>query len=121
MKEQAMPAYAIGHLHDVNLGPDIVEYLQRIDETLAPFGGRFIIHGGPVTVAEGTWSGDLIVIAFPDMASARTWYDSPAYRLILPLRTRNSRGGVFFIDGVSADHRAADILSELPMADHPLG
>ncbi|QRM29511.1 DUF1330 domain-containing protein [Microvirga sp. VF16] len=116
-----MSTYAIGHLHDVNLGPDIVEYLRRIDETLAPYGGRFIIHGGPVTVAEGSWSGDLIVIAFPDKASARAWYESPAYRQILPLRTNNSRGDVFFIDGVSADHKATDILADIPMTDQPLG
>jgi len=116
-----MTAYAIGHLHDVDVGPDIVEYLKRIDDTLAPFDGRFIIHGGPVRVVEGSWSGDLIVIAFPDMGQARAWYDSPAYRRILPLRTDNSRGDVFFIDGVSADHKAADILADLPMMDQPLG
>ncbi len=115
-----MPAYAIGHLHDVNVGPDIVEYLHRIDATLEPFGGRFIIHGGPVTVMEGSWSGDLIVIAFPDRDSARAWYDSPAYRQILPLRTGNSRGDVFFIEGVDADHKASDILPGTP-ADQPLG
>jgi uncharacterized protein (DUF1330 family) len=120
-KEPAMPAYAIGHLHDVNVGPDIVEYLKRIDDTLAPFGGRFIIHGGEASVMEGSWSGDLIVIAFPDMGQARAWYHSPAYRRILPLRTDNSRGDVFFIDGVSADHRAADILAGLPLMDQPLG
>ncbi|MBA1155323.1 DUF1330 domain-containing protein [Microvirga mediterraneensis] len=116
-----MTTYAIGHLHDVNVGPDIVEYLRRIDETLAPFEGRFIIHGGPATVVEGSWSGDLIVIAFPDGDSARAWYDSPAYRRILPLRTGNSRGDVFFIDGVSADHRAADVIAKLPLSDQPLG
>jgi uncharacterized protein (DUF1330 family) len=120
-KEHTMPAYAVGHLHDVNVGPDIVEYLRRIDETLAPFGGHFIIHGGPATAVEGSWSGDLIVIAFPDKASARAWYDSPAYRRILPLRTKNSRGDVFFVDGVSADHKATDILAGLPMMDQPLG
>lgn len=106
-----MSTYAIGHLHDVNVGPDIVEYLHRIDETLEPFGGRFIIHGGPVSLLEGSWSGDLIVIAFPDRDSARAWYDSPAYREILPLRTNNSRGVVFLTDGVSADHKATDILA----------
>ena len=58
-----MTAYAIGHLHDVAMGPDIVAYLRRIDDTLAPFGGRFIIHGGPVELLEGSWSGDVIVIA----------------------------------------------------------
>ncbi|WP_114944301.1 DUF1330 domain-containing protein [Microvirga calopogonii] len=116
-----MTAYAIGHLHNVNVGPDIVEYLRRIDETLAPFDGRFIIHGGPATVVEGSWSGDLIVIEFPDRDSARAWYDSPAYRRILPLRMENSRGDVFFMGGVSADHRAADIIPELPRPDQPKG
>jgi uncharacterized protein (DUF1330 family) len=120
-KEHAMPAYAVGHLHDVNVGPDVVEYLKRIDETLAPFDGRFIIHGGPVSVVEGSWSGDLIVIEFPDKDSIRAWYDSPAYRQILPLRTKNSRGAIFFIDGVSDDHKATDVLAGIPMMDQPLG
>jgi len=114
-----MSTYAIGHLHDVNVGPDVVEYLQRIDETLAPFGGRFIIHGGPVTVMEGSWSGDLIVIAFPDRRSAHAWYESPAYQQILPLRTRNSRGDVFFIEGVDAGHKATDVLAGIPAHQPP--
>jgi uncharacterized protein (DUF1330 family) len=116
-----MSTYAIGHLHDVKVGSDIVEYLRRIDATLEPFGGGFIIHGGPVDVMEGAWSGDLIVIAFPNRESAHAWYKSPVYRAILPLRTRNSRGDVFFIEGVDADHKATDILSGLPMMGQPLG
>jgi uncharacterized protein (DUF1330 family) len=105
-----MTAYAVGHLHDVNVGPEIVEYLQRIDATLAPFGARFIIHGGVPERVEGTWSGDLIVIAFRDRASARAWYRSPAYQAILRLRTDNAASDVFFIDGVSDAHRATDVL-----------
>ena len=106
-----MPAYAIGHLYDVAMGPAIVEYLERIDATLAPFDGRFIIHGARPEVLEGEWRGDLIVIAFPDLARARAWYDSPAYREILPLRRDNSAGEILLIDGVSGDHVATDILA----------
>ena len=116
-----MPAYAVGYLHDVNVSPDIVEYLRRIDATLAPFGGRFVLHGEPVEVLEGSWSGDLVVIEFPDRKSAREWYASRAYRRILPLRSENSSSVVFLTDGVSADHKATDILSGLPMMDQPLG
>jgi uncharacterized protein (DUF1330 family) len=106
-----MTAYAIGHLHEVAMGPEIVEYLRRIDGTLEPFDGRFIIHGGQAEVKEGSWSGDLIVIAFPDMNRARAWYASPAYRQILPLRTEHSRGDIVLIDGVSEDHKATDVLA----------
>lgn len=105
-----MTTYAVGHLTSVDVGPQIIEYLRRIDATLAPFGGRFVIHGGPVDVLEGTWAGDLIVIAFPDRRSAEAWYASPAYRDILPLRLAHSAGTVFLIDGVDAGHRATDVL-----------
>jgi uncharacterized protein (DUF1330 family) len=106
-----MPAYAIGHLHSVEMGPEIIAYLERIDATLKPFGGRFIIHGGVPEQVEGRWTGDLIVIEFPDRASVRAWYDSPAYQAILPLRTGHASGEVIFVDGVSADHRATDVLA----------
>jgi uncharacterized protein (DUF1330 family) len=62
-------------------------------------------------VLEGDWSGDLIIIEFADRQSARGWYASRAYQKILPLRTEHSEGDVIFIDGVSEDHRADDLLS----------
>ena len=46
-----MPVYAVAHMRQVTMGPPIVEYLERIDATLAPFGGRFVVHGGPMV----TW------------------------------------------------------------------
>lgn len=107
-----MPAFAVAHLRSVKMGPAIVEYLERIDATLAPFGGRFLIHGAKAEVLEGDWPGHLVVIAFPGLAQARAWYGSPAYQAILHLRTENSDGSVFIIDGVSEDHRATDVLTK---------
>jgi uncharacterized protein (DUF1330 family) len=106
-----MTAYAVADLHKVEMGPAIVGYLEKIDATLAPFGGRYIIHGGRKTVLEGDWPGDIIVIAFPDRAAAAAWYDSPAYRAIKNLRTDHSEGDVVLVDGVGADHRATDVLA----------
>ena len=106
-----MNAYAIAHLRSVNVGPDIVAYLERIDATLAPFGGRFIVHGGPVDVREGEVPGDMIVIEFPDRERATAWYESPAYQEILPLRTNHAEGTAIIVDGVDQDHRATDVLT----------
>lgn len=105
-----MSAYAIGHLEHVNVGPPIVQYLQGIESTMAPFKGRFLVHGDPIDVLEGALQGGIIVIEFPDMEHARGWYDSPAYRAILPMRTANARGTVFLVSGVSANHKAIDVL-----------
>jgi uncharacterized protein (DUF1330 family) len=104
------PAYAIAHVTDVQMGDDIIGYLRGIDATLEPFGGRFLIHGGTPTTLEGTWTGDLIVIEFPDRDSALDWYNSDEYQKILPLRLENSSGAAMIIDGVDADHAATDIL-----------
>ena len=106
-----MKAYAIGHLHSVVMGPAIVEYLERIEATLAPFGGRYIIHGARPEVKEGSWHGDLIVIEFPDRPAADAWYASPAYQGIKPLRADNSEGEILLIDGVAAGHKAVDVLA----------
>jgi len=108
-----MIAYAVGLLRQVRMGPGIVAYLEAIDATLAPYQGRFIIHGSRQVVLEGGFAGDLIVIAFPDLAAARSWYESPAYQAIVPLRRANAEGHVFLIDGVDAAHRATDILSSV--------
>lgn len=61
---------------------------------------------------EGSWPGDLIVIAFPDLAKARAWYESPAYREIKRLRPDNSEGDVIIAEGVDEHHRATDILGD---------
>ena len=111
-----MNCYAVGLLRNVRMGPEIVSYLEGIDATLTPFGGHFLIHGGPRTDLEGACNRDLIVIAFPDRAAAQAWYASPAYEDLLPLRRKHAEGDVFLIDGVGESHRATDILSRVPMS-----
>ena len=111
MSDAAAPAYAVGILKVAAVTHEIVDYLERTDGSLAPYRGRFLIHGGPQDLREGDYLGDLIVIAFPTRALATAWYEGPEYAEIVPLRTRNASGTVFFIDGVSEDHRAADILT----------
>lgn len=105
-----MTAYAVAHVRSVEFGPDIVEYLQRIDATLDPFQGRFLVHGG-VDSIEGDWTGDLIIIEFPDQESLRGWYDSPAYRAILGLRTAHMTAETAFAQGVPPNYRAAHALT----------
>ncbi|HYF74580.1 MAG TPA: DUF1330 domain-containing protein [Nocardioides sp.] len=111
--DSTVPAYALAYLREVDLGDDIVEYLRRIDATLTPYGGRFLVHGGPLVAVEGEWDGDVVVIAFPDLAAARAWYDSPDYQAILPLRTQRSRSIAAIVPGVPDGYRATDKLAEL--------
>ena len=97
-----MPAaYAIAHLHDPEVNDDVLEYLERIQPTLDPFGGRFLVHGAEVEVREGPWPGTIVIIAFPGVEQARAWYDSPAYRDILHLRTDHIDASAIIVEGVA--------------------
>src|SRR5215470_16980324 len=105
-----MTAYVVGHMYAISTNEGVAAYLSEIDATLAPFGGRFVIHGGETEVVEGEWPGVAIVIAFRDRAAAHGWYQSPAYQAILPLRLNNTKSNVVLVDGVEEDHKATDVL-----------
>jgi len=107
------PAYAIAYLRDVEFGTDIATYLEKIDATLDAFDGRFLVHGGELQPAEGQWDGSLVVIEFPHRAAAQSWYASPAYQEILPLRVNNTHSIAVIVDGVPAGYRATDGLAAL--------
>jgi uncharacterized protein (DUF1330 family) len=112
-----MTAYAIAHLRSVTPNAEVVEYLQRIDATLAPYGGTFVVHGDLPEVLEGEFPGHLVVIGFPGPEEARAWYRSPEYQAILPLRTRNSDGAAVIVQGVGPEHLATDVLADLPVVE----
>lgn len=105
-----MTAYAIAHIRRITLNAEIVEYLQKIDATLAPYDGHFIVHGDEAEIMEGSWPGNVIIIEFPDLDAAKAWYASDAYQAILDLRVRNSESNVILVNGVSKDHIATDVL-----------
>ena len=105
-----MTAFAVAVIRETRFGDEVVEYLRRIDDTLAPFSGKYRIHGGPYEALEGSWSGDLVVIEFPSMEQARAWYASDAYQRIRPLRTRHTEGEVILVQGVADGHKGVDLL-----------
>jgi uncharacterized protein (DUF1330 family) len=96
-----MAAYALAHLRTPQINDDVLRYIDTIQGTLDPFGGRFLVHGAEVEVREGPWPGTVVIIEFPDVEAARGWYESPAYQEILPLRTDHIEGEAIIVDGVA--------------------
>jgi uncharacterized protein (DUF1330 family) len=108
--------YGIAHLRTPRLNAEVFEYLERIQATLDPFSGRFIVHGGTVEVLEGSWPGTVVVIEFPGVDAARTWYESAAYQEILPLRTNHIDGDVILVEGVEPGYDSARTAADLRLA-----
>ncbi|MEU8522608.1 DUF1330 domain-containing protein [Streptomyces sp. NBC_01216] len=111
-----MPAYGFAHLRDRRPHPEILEYLTRIQDTLDPFRGRFLIHGPPTVVVEGSWPGNMVLIEFPGMAEARAWYASPEYQKILRLRADHIDGDLVLVEGVAPGYHPRERAEKLRAA-----
>ena len=83
-----MNAYAISDL-TVRDPAALEVYRTRAAASIAQHGGRYLVRGGNVELLEGKWTPHAIMIVeFPDLERARTWYRSPEYSLALEVRDR---------------------------------
>ena len=75
--------------------PDrMLEYRRLAQIAVAHYGGRYLVRGAPYVTLEGTWQPQrLVVLEFPDMDTARRFYDSPEYAV-----ARGARAGVAEFD-----------------------
>lgn len=82
--------------------PDIYSrYVEKVQPTLHPFGGVFIVRGGQAQSYEGTPPGDRhVVIEFPNYQAANDWYHSDIYAEAKGLRQSASTSVQTIVEGV---------------------
>ncbi len=95
-----MPAYI---LVDVQVtDPQKYEaYKLLAPEAIRKYGGRYLARGGATEVLEGSWTPNRsVILEFPDMARAKTFYDSPEYRAARAAREGAARMSMFVVEGL---------------------
>ena len=96
-----MPAYIIGEIEITD--PEAYKrYTAQTPGVIARHGGRFIVRGGNGEAVEGAAPKRVVVIEFPDRATAKRFYQSPEYQEILKIRLSASQGRLFLVDGVDS-------------------
>ena len=68
-------------------------------ETLAPFGGKYIIRTEKITALDGTAPKRFVVISFDSIDKAKAWDASAAQKEITDIRQRSSKSRQFIVDG----------------------
>jgi uncharacterized protein (DUF1330 family) len=64
-------------------------------------GGRYLDRGGVTEVFEGDRvPRRIVIVEFPDMQTARAWYDSPAYLAARIAREGAAVGSFMAVEGV---------------------
>jgi uncharacterized protein (DUF1330 family) len=97
-----MKAYCIVY-EIVNDPQTFEEYRRQVMPTIERYQGRFIVRGGAFTVLEGEMPYQRIaMLEFPSRAAAESWYRSPEYQRILPLRTQSTRSQFILVDGLES-------------------
>jgi len=95
-----MPAYLIADV-DIKDPAAYEEYRQKVAQTTAAFGGRYLTRAGATEVLEGDWRPKrFVVLEFPSAGHIRDWYASPQYRPLLELRQRTAVSIMIIAEGV---------------------
>ena len=94
-----MKGYVIANVH-VTDAAGYEAYRSRTAEIIACHGGRFLVRGGAVEVREGDPGiGRLVVLEFESVEAARTFYDSPEYQAVVPIREANAESSLCIVEG----------------------
>ncbi len=82
--------------------PELYEaYKQKAKPLVEQFGGEYLSRGGQLTLREtDLWSPSrMVLVRFPDAASATAFYDSEQYQAILPISRQSARRTMIMLEG----------------------
>ena len=95
-----MPAYVLAQI-DVEDESKYDAYKSAVPATIEQYGGRDVVRGATPEVLSGALElPRVVLIEFPNVERARSWYHSDEYQAIAKLRTDASRGLLMILDGV---------------------
>src|ERR1700760_4637577 len=95
-----MPAYVIAEIQ-VEDQEAYERYKMMHPPIMEAFGGRFLARGGAIELLEGAWNPKrLVVIEFPDVVTARRWWESPEYAKAKAIRQSATHTNMILLEGL---------------------
>lgn len=77
------------------------EYTQKVPKIIEKFGGRYLTRNGEVSLIEGNWEPErLVIIEFESKDKFETWWNSPEYREIAILRECSAKVNAIVVQGI---------------------
>ena len=96
-----MSAYMIARIN-VTDWETYQKYTPHTPRVISEFGGKFIARSASVEMLEGEKeTRRVVVIEFPDVATARAWYESDDYQALKGIRENAGEGQFIIVDGFS--------------------
>jgi uncharacterized protein (DUF1330 family) len=98
-----MPAYLIANI-EIKDAKKIKKYLAATPKILNKYSGRFLVRGGELWIAEGTWNPKRIVIVeFDTFEKAKEFWNSDDYKELKELRQSSAYTDMILVDGLTKE------------------
>ena len=95
-----MSAYIIVDI-EVTDPEKYAEYIKVVPATLAAYGGKYLVRGGPAEKLEGDWDPNrVVVVEFESFERAKQWWTSDDYRTPKEIRRSASISKIVLVDGI---------------------
>ena len=95
-----MAAYVVVDVERTDL-ERAARYSELSGPSVERHGGRFLARGGALSVLEGDWRPErIVVIEFASAQAAHEWYDSDDYRAACEVREGAGTWRMVIVDGV---------------------
>jgi len=77
-------------------------YKERAKPLVESFGGEYLVRGGTIAAKETQrWTPNrLVLLKFPSMAQAESFYNSPEYQALLPVSQIASERTLVIVEGI---------------------
>jgi uncharacterized protein (DUF1330 family) len=97
--EMKMAAYVIADI-EITDRAGFTEYRNRVGATVEQYGGKFVVRGGRVDTKEGDWQPRLVImLEFPSLEQAESWYSSSEYEPLIAMREKAARTNLIIAEG----------------------
>ncbi|WP_291781169.1 DUF1330 domain-containing protein [Cecembia sp.] len=85
-------------IHDPEL---YEEYKKHTLATITKFRGRFVVRGAKTETLEGDWNPErLVILEFPDVETAKDWWNSPDYTVAKEIRYKAAQSKMLVVESI---------------------
>ena len=95
-----MPAYIVVDI-EVTDPVRYQEYVRLASASSQAYGGRYLVRGGRTETLEGNWTPHrFVIVEFPDLARAHSWWSSPEYAPAKKIRQESAQTNMILAEGI---------------------
>jgi uncharacterized protein (DUF1330 family) len=94
-----MAAYCFFDTYEVTDPEKLEQYRNSVLATVKRYGGKYVLVGGKCDIVEGNWRPTFpVLIEFPSLEAAHSWYDSQEYAPLKALRPSGTKNNAVFME-----------------------